>query len=279
MEDQRAKELHEGSEFLQHQDEVLLQVEEEEDEQSATDRILAVITSPKRAFAGLLRTRLGSIIGVSLTVSIIVGILSTVLIFSSDSIIEEMRVQQMERVEKSLADPSLSADQKKQIEEAQEQFGTLSKQMLLMTGVGGVIIMTPIIALLVGLLIFIIAKILEKGRETKIKYSHSLAVASLGSVVYIVGGLVFAVIAWITGSTKATTGLAGIVNSDSQMAQTILGLINIPTIWWIVVIGIGIAAITRTSVAKPTLIFASVVLFLAALWGAIAQAMGGMFGM
>ena len=277
MEDQRAKEVHEGGEFLQNQDEVILQ-EKEGAGYSATDRIIYVVTAPKRGFAGLLGARLGPVIGVSLTMAIIIGVISTVLVFSSDDFIEELRTQEMERVEEQLEDPSLSADQRKRIEEAQEQFDTLSKDFLLLTAVASTVIGTPIIALLVALLVFLIAKILEQGRETQVKYSHSMAVASLGGIVYLLGGLIIAGITRITENPKTASGLAGIIKSDSVFAQTLLGAISLPTIWWIIVIGIGIAAIARTTVGKPTLIFALTFLFLAALWGAIAQAVGGMFG-
>ncbi|MCB0711248.1 MAG: YIP1 family protein [Ignavibacteriae bacterium] len=275
MEDQTAKELHEGGELLPYQDEVML---EEGEEQSAADRVLAVVTAPKRAFAGILNIRLGGVIGISFAVAILLNIVSTLLMFSSPDVVEAMKTNQIEQIDKRLDDLSLSSAQKEQVEQQREQVEGMSSTTYMIGGVITSVLGVPFIALLVGLLILLIAKVIEEGRETRIRFVHALAVAALGSVISGIGSLLSAAIMKLTGTLEVPLGLAAIIKPDSKVLQGVVGVLNLPYLWWMIVIGIGIAAIARSSVAKSTLIFFSSILVITLLISLLLSQIGVAFG-
>ena len=279
MEDQNAKELHEEEHFLQKPDEVEGDVWSEEDTLTATDRIMAVITSPKRAFEGLLNVpRLGSIIGISMVVGIILSVVTVALMYTSEEYIASIKNAQAERFEKVLADPSLSSEQKENIQKQQEATEEVSNTQYIIGAVMTAVLGPPIMAVLFGLLFLIIAKIIEQGHESRVRYSHALTVASLTGVIYGVGSLIMGAIARIAGSQKVLMGLAGFVDTDSVVLTALLGVFSLPILWWIGVSGLGIATIAKGNVGKATAILFGFFILLVVILGVIASQVAKLFG-
>ena len=250
MEDQNAKELHEQGENPLEEGEVLYEGEE----LTATDRILYTITAPKKAFQGLLIAKPGAIILVSLAVAVVLSIFSNVMTLSSDEVRDAIQKQSDERIERILDDPDLTDEEREAVESSMEAFGSPGGSIL--TASIGTIVFIPIGALVVALFVLLIAKVLESGYEAEVRYVHALMVASLGYVVFTVGGVIVAGILLLIDPGAVTLGFAGLIKSDSTILKSFVGALSPNMIWYYVVIGLGIAAIARTTVAKATLSFA-----------------------
>ncbi len=278
MEDRNAKELHEEEHFLQNEGEASLQMEEEGSELTPTDRVLYTVTAPKRAFAGLLNTKLGGVIGISLGVAILLSLITSFMMFGSDEYIGNLKEMQAERFEEMLDDPGLTSSEREAIEEQQEAVESVSDAQYMFGGLISAVLGVPIIALLVGLLVFIVAKVIEEGRESRVGFVHGFAVASLAGIISAVGGLIQFGLIRITGNPNLQLGPAALVDIDSPVLGAVLGVFSLPYIWWLVVIGIGTATIARSSIAKATLILLAAVVAIAALLGFLAGTFGAMFG-
>ncbi len=273
MEDQNSKELHEQYSDPYDRDEVIL----EEDELTAMDRVLYAVTSPKRAFDRLLAVRLGPVIGVSLLVSIVLLIGTTALMFSSESFMEAMNERQAEQMQEALDDPNLTDDQR-EIIEGQMDF---MASPLVMFGMGsiGIVLGVPFVTCLIALLILIIAKVLETGHESRVKFVHALSVASLGVVVYAVGGLIAVGIMFLVDPGAAQSGLAGLIETDSALAKGVVSALSPNLIWYYIVVGLGIATIARTTTMKAVLSFGIVLGLIMMAITMIGEMVGSMFSM
>lgn len=255
MEDQNSKELHEQYSDPYDRDEVIL----EEDELTAMDRVLYAVTSPKRAFDRLLAVKQGSIIGVGLLIAAVLMIASTLVVFSSDTAREAMQAGQMKPLQEALDDPDISDSQRAAMEQQMEIMG--SDAVIIIGGLISSILGIVIAIFVVGLLVFIIAKVLESGHVTRVRFAHALSVASLGSVIYALGVFVFTgILVGFTPSVLADGinggyGIGAFAGSSSGLVTGFLSAVSPNMLWYYLVVGIGIAAISRASVMKAALSF------------------------
>lgn len=277
MEDQNAKELHEPGFLPPDRNDPMFEAEDEGEELTATDRILYVVTSPRRAFQGLHRVRLGSVIGISMVVTVVLMIISTAMMFSSENFVDTIRESQVEALEKARDRPGISQADEEAIDRKIADVENTSPTTYMILGSIFPALGMLLVLCIIGLIVFMIAKILESGRETRVTYGQSLAVASLSSIVTSVVGLVMGLIVLATGNAELARGLGTLVETDSAVLQGLIGSLSPGYLWWYIVTGIGIAALSRSSVAKSTFFFAGVVIVCLIILGVIGSALGGMF--
>lgn len=237
-----------------------------------------VVTAPRRAFKGLQHAALGPIIGVSLLVAVVLVMISIALIFSSKGFVQEINNQQVEMLEKRLDSPDINEAQKAQIEDGIESVKSHGPIIMFTALALGGAIRAPILLLLLASALFVIAKILETGRETRITFGQALAVASLSSIVTALAGVVFALIALAVGNIELAEGIGGLVHTDSAALGALIGALSPAYLWWYIVVGIGIATIAKSTVMKSTISFASVMIVCFVLLGIVGSMISGIFG-
>lgn len=252
--------------------------EEEYEGLTAADRIRYVVTAPKRAFQGLNESRVGGVIGVSLLVGALLFVVSIVLLFSSGDMIRQAKAEQITRMEEMLDRPGMTEGQRESIEKQIQDIEDSPAWAFMVFGAAIPVFFIMAIQLLIALVVFVIAKIYESGHETRVKYSRALAVTTLAWIVSAIGGLVLAVAALLTGNLELSRGFGTLAGSDSAVVTALVGALGPNSIWWYIVVGIGIATIARTSAAKATVTFASVVILVSVLIGMLVEAVGGVFG-
>lgn len=254
MEDQNAKELHEHYPEYSDGGEGVLQ----EPEISPMDRVLYVVTAPKRAFEGLLSTEVGAVVGWGLLVSVILSVVMVVIMQTNDAYIEVSNTVQQEKMAEVLNNPDLTDEQRESMEDSMGMIS--SPTFLILAAVLGVAILVPIMMVLAAVLVFIIAKILESGRESYLRFSHAMAVTSLGFIVSVLGSLVLTVISLLTDPAVAVnqSGLAGLLNVDTPALAGVINGLSPNMLWYYAVTGLGIASIARTSWLKGAIIFGAI---------------------
>lgn len=274
MEEQKAKELHEPENLPYQGDQFLLEEENEVEELSPTDRILYVVTSPKRAFQGLHRARLGPILGICTLVIAVLTTISTALMFSSDEFLQQTKEQQISGLEKVMDKPGLSEEDREGLEKKIDDIENTSAATFILFGALFGSIGALLVVVIIALIVFVIAKILEKGRETRVRFGQALAVTSLSAIITVLVSVVFAVIVLVSGNPDFAKGFAAIVQTDSAVLGALVGALSPQSIWWYVVTGIGIAMISKASVLKSTLSLAAVIIIFSIVLGVIGEMVG-----
>ncbi|MGE3802000.1 MAG: hypothetical protein AB7H80_13345 [Candidatus Kapaibacterium sp.] len=251
MEDQNAKELHEGGEFFQDEGEVEL---EEGEELSATDRILAVITAPEQAFSGLVnlqqRTKL---IIIAMVFSTLLGMGGAILKNSSAELVEKKKAVEVETVESALDNPDIPEKYKSQFEESiatieAKTSGDYRRDDLL--GSGLLFLIFPFVS---SLLVLIVAKVLERRRETKIGYTVALTVTVLANIIYGLKYFFDGAGSRLTGNPTFGLHAGMFMSFENLQVGQLVPLFDLFFFWWLVVSGIGIAVIAKTSKLKGIL--------------------------
>lgn len=256
----------------------MFEAEDEGEELTATDRILYVVTSPRRAFQGLLSARLGGVIGLGLVISLILSVGALVLVATNSTLFEQQKQVQVEALlTYREQNPDLSEQGQKNLEKQIDDIRANTPAAAITQGLISTILAYGVLYLLLAaLVIFLIARILERGHENQIRYSHSLAIAALALIVFSVGGLVTALLQTATGSVYAYPGIMAFVKPTSILETLVLTFFSLPVLWWVGVIGVGIGSVTGQGLIKSILWFGGTILGLFLLFGVSIDALLGL---
>jgi hypothetical protein len=246
-----------------------------EEEPGVFDRFVMAITSPREAFEGLLSSeRLGPIIRWGLLLAILVGLFGAVAILSSPEMIQKQMDAQRAQIEKK-HDAGKMTDQ--QYEATMKAFdsGGPGKGLYMGFAIIGVIVFVPVAILLIGLLVYIISRILQTGQDPRLRYSTALAVVLTGTFISCIDTLVKFVGIYVTKDPQFAPDLSLVMPTDNAIAKMALSVTDPFTIWWLLVMGVGIAAISKSTWAKSvvTLVVSWLIVMIAI--GAVRQAFAG----
>lgn len=210
---------------------------------SATDRILRLFTSPGSAFRGLHRASdKPAVIGLSLAAAILLMTISTLMVIETTPVREQQKVQREKMEELISNNRSMSSEDRRDAIAMARQFnGTPSPLMVLIM----TLLFVPFLSLILGAVALILAKILERGEETRVGFLSSLTVSTLSMVVFAGVSLVLGAIQLLTDLDIMSFGLPLLVSSDDLVLSSIARVVTISSLAFLFYLSLGTARLAR----------------------------------
>lgn len=222
---------------------------------SSIARVVGVLFSPVRTFE---RIRERPTWLVALVVLVVIGVVTSYLVTG------KLDMEEVVRDATAQSSRQISEDQLEQAIEFQEKFGAVFAML-------GPLFFFPVGCLLIALLVWVTLKLLGSDFSYKTSFAatvHGLVPTGVGGLLalpVILSRAEFSYDDVKTGSILASN-LGALAPEESSLAlQTLLGSIDVFSIWCVVLLSIGYSVVARTSRAKS----ASVVIALWAVWIAL----------
>ncbi|GJQ20079.1 MAG: hypothetical protein HBSIN02_04340 [Bacteroidia bacterium] len=231
-------------------------------------RIANVFASPSEAFQGLDTNPPRSLHWVIPFILILaLGVFSVYLIFSTESLRDQIYDLQARQFEKAVAEGQMTQQQADQIRDRMEQTGL---GLFMVFGAIPIVLFTAAYFFLGALFLWLASKIVFK---TQLKYGKYLEMYGLASWIGVLGSLVTLVMFLGLNSIFATPSL-GLLYLDSfdptNTMHKLAGAFNVFSVWQAVVIGMGLSAFSRQPSGKGI----AVALVLWAIWLAVGVPLG-----
>ncbi|MCL4178061.1 MAG: YIP1 family protein [Verrucomicrobia bacterium] len=176
----------------------------------------------------------------------LVGMLGIWMKFSQPALLQQMEDIQTERFEQLVADGKMTQEQADQF---QQRFGDLQVTMLRIAGV----VASPFIAFIwVFLLALVLFLMLRWVFHTRLPYMKTVEIVGLAGMIGVLGGLVTTLLMVISGNLFANFGPMLMISSfdPGNKAHLLASSVNLFTLWWLGVLALGLARVSRVSFGK-----------------------------
>jgi hypothetical protein len=212
---------------------------DEELEQSHTDKLVGLFTEPGETFTTLAKYAPKTTDWlVPLLVFAIVSVIAFGIQMSDSQVEYEFIEKQMPKVEEALQ-PAIESGQITE-EQADTQRGIARKMMVISTYAAKFFI--PWIMTLISALIYLVlAKYVNKGQGT---YKSSLVALSLPSYILMLGAIATAILTLATGSFYQSVNLSELMSMDAEsITGKLLMIVDAFMIWYFIIVSIAYAKI------------------------------------
>src|SRR6266704_2757460 len=160
--------------------------------------------------------------------SCVLGIVSTMVIFSQDNVVQQIRDQQAQVLERKLE--KLPKEKREQVREMMEKW-TSPSLMKLFGSVGTVVRSFGSLFISAGVL-WLVGTRLFKG---SFSFMQAAEVCGVAAMINILGGIVTMLLVIVMGNTLATAGPALLIRepAPSNPAHLMLSALNVMTFWYL----------------------------------------------
>jgi hypothetical protein len=138
---------------------------------------------------------------------------------------------------------------------------------------GGRVLLTPAATVLLAITCWAVAR--RDGAPAR--FQQALAIVVHATVVLVVGQLIATPINYVRESLSSSVTLAAIMPGiqEGTIAARFFGMFDLFALWWLVLVAIGVAAVTKRGARRYVVMFLSVyVAFAVVMAGVIASAGG-----
>ncbi|MCE7934899.1 MAG: DUF4199 family protein [Chlorobi bacterium CHB2] len=238
------------------------------------DRFVKVITNPTLAFSGLVGGK-GNMKTVwwGIVITLVVSIASVVMISARPEAIAQIKKQQLEQLDKAVADGKMTQDQRDKTAEQMEM--GMTPTVFLIMGMAGSLVMVFVLSIMCALIWLVIAKYLEPNAQEGLTFQASWATVLVSVMVLNIGTIIGIVVLQFTG-TLQTFSLAELIKPSNPILTSVLTVISPFNIWWLLVSAVGIGSLAGASRVKAGVIWAVVMLMGTVLMGMISNIFTGM---
>jgi hypothetical protein len=202
-------------------------------------RAIGIITAPTATYAHVVRKP--KVAGMLFLASLIIGLAQGLpqLTERGRAAALELQVQQMERFGVTVTD---------EVYQRMEQQSRSSISAI--STIVGTIVFMPFVVVIITLLLWVVFNVLLGGTTT---FKHVMAVVAHAQVIPAVGVLFAAPIMYARG--VMTNGVANVAALLPMLDETsflakFLGMVDLFTIWWVVVLSIGLATLYKKQVSS-----------------------------
>ncbi len=219
---------------------------EENQPMSLGSRLMNVFVSPGELFESLKSAQRSAANWlIPLVILILVSTISVFVVFDQPNIQQQFRDQMTKQLEKKIQEGKLTQQQAEQSRQFTEPSSTMFKVFGAISGVFGITAVTFILALVAWLM----GKYALKGILT---YGIALEIVGLAWMISVLGSIVTILLMVAMDSMYATPSLALLVKDYdvTNTAHKLMSQMNVFTIWYTAVIGIGLAKVSNASVVK-----------------------------
>jgi hypothetical protein len=210
-------------------------------------RLVDIFVSPGEVFDGLRNApkSTGNWL-VPLILAIVVSIVTIFVVFSQPTIQQQMIDVQHNQMAKQVQTGKMTQEQMTQAESMIPKPGSLIWNII---GIFGAIIVTIIIILLIALVLWLIGKFVLKA---PLKYGAMLEITGLSYMVMVLGSIISILTILALDSLYATPSLAIMIKEYNveNGIHKLLSQMNIFSIWFVALLGIGLAKICNVATMK-----------------------------
>ena len=227
------------------------QQESQYEELSKTDAMAGVFTSAGETYETIANTPKKNYWLVPIVIFIVVNLITTFLFMRDAELInktmEKQRQKMQQQMEEKVKSGQMTQEQSAQAQEQAEKFMNPKSPFFMAIGYGGSIVGPFIVLLILGLLYFIALKVLKANSD----FSNILNVVGLALLITAVGNLISTVISIIRGE-PSSVGLGLLFSEEAVGAKlsAFLTKLDVFSIWYYVVVAIGLSKIGRVGVGK-----------------------------
>jgi hypothetical protein len=212
-------------------------------------RLLNVFTTPGEVFDGLKAGRSHVTNWLApMVLWICIGVAATLVVFSQEAVVYQLRQQQERVLEKKLS--HLPREQRDQAMQMAERFS--SPTILKVIGSVSVVFVTPVWFFGVGLALWLVGRFILKG---SLEYLQAVELCGLAGMIWVLGTIIWVPLVIITGNINSNLGPMLLVHEfdPTNLAHLFLASLNVITFWYISVLALGLARLTGVSWLKAGL--------------------------
>lgn len=231
---------------------------------SITDAMTGVYTEPGATFEAVKNSKKRSYWLIPTIIVIVFIIIASFLVMNDEELYSEIKSMQTkaakERLEKSVKEGKMSQEQMDQAMEQAEKFMDKSSPVFFVTTILGPIFGGFIVLFVRGLILWGALKIF-KGAAS---YMLVICTVGLAGMIDIISTIINTVLAIVMGKLAVRLGPALFITKESvgESLAKFLGHFDIITIWYLIVLGIGLGTVSNIKNSKSL----SVVIGLWLIW-------------
>jgi hypothetical protein len=228
-----------------------LEPSEQYEELSKSDAMAGVFTAPGETYETIANIPKKNYWLVPILICIVVGLITTFLFMRDaelvSSVMDKQKKEMMEKFEENIKSGKMTQEQADSAMESMDPAGIFFK----IIGYGGAVIGSFVILFILSLAYLLILKIMK----AQFDFSNVLNVVGLAMLIGAVGNLLAMVVSILKGDMSSLgLGLLFTEESVGEKLYALLSKIDIFSIWFYVVIGIGLSKIARMEFSKTVII-------------------------
>lgn len=219
---------------------------------SLSDAMTGVFTEPRTTFEGVRDSKKRSYWLVPTIIVIIFTIVASLLVINDEELYSEIKQMQhdavVKRLEERVKEGKMSQEQMDQQLERTERFMDKSSPFFLISTILGPIIGGFIILFLRALVLWLVLKIFKGA----VSYMLVVCVTALTGLIDVISTVINTVLAIITGRLMVNIGPILLFAKDS-MSENMMKFVShfdLITIWYLIILGIGLSAISGLKNSK-----------------------------
>jgi hypothetical protein len=255
--------------------------EEEYDVPTPSERVIAVIINPREAFRFLYASRPWPLFLVCVAAAVVI-FTGFATVMSTNEDYQRYQAKQIdEQIEKIRENTSIpKSDRKNVIAEMEKQ---KNADPTIGESVGGSLLvftfLIPILIFIIAGIVLILMKILERGEETRVRYTDALGVVALSFIVLGIGLLTTILMGALLHNPALDIGLGDLISTKSTYLAVLFDVISLAFLWWFAILIVGMKEVTDASLMKTGIVFGSTVflfiLVIGTVWLFVSPFIGG----
>ncbi len=224
-----------------------LEPSEQYEELSKSDAISGVFTAPGDTYETIANTPKKNYWLIPILICIAVGLVTTFLFMRdaelTSSVMDKQKKKMMEKFEQNVKEGKMTQEQADNALESMNPSGIFFK----LIGYGGSVLGPFIILFILSVLYLLALKVMK----AQVEFTNILNVVGLAMLIGAVGSLLAIVISILKGN-MSTLGLGLLFSEESvgEKVHSLLSKLDIFSIWFYVVVSIGLTKVARVSMAK-----------------------------
>ena len=177
----------------------------------------------------------------------VMGIIFSVVIFSQETILHDMREAAEKPIQKNVETGKMTQQQADQAVEMVEKF--MSPTIMTISGSVGSVVFTFVGLFFFALLFWLMGKFVFKAQ---FGYMQAVEVNGLASMISVLGALITMLVVMMKGNLLFTPGPSLLISQFDPASKThlMLAACNLATVWWIAVVAVGLARLSGVSFTK-----------------------------
>ena len=219
---------------------------------SLSDAMTGVFTEPRAAFEGVRDSKKRSYWLVPTILIIIFTIVASFLVMNDEELYSEIKQMQhdavVKRLEERVKEGKMSQEQMDEAVERTEKFTDKSSPFFLISTILGPLIGGFIILFLRSLILWLVLKVFKGA----VSYMLVVCVTGLAGLIDIISTVINTVLAIITGRLMVNIGPSLLFTKDSvgENMMKFISHFDLITIWYLIVLGIGLSAVSGLKNSK-----------------------------
>jgi hypothetical protein len=217
---------------------------------SLAARLMNIFPAPGEVFEEVGRSK-PSILNwlVPVALSCVAAVISVFIIFSQPAVQQQMREQQEQQLEKMVASGKMKAEDK---EKAQATMESVGLSIAKIAGAVGAVVGSFVWLLIIAAVLRILGKVVF---HAQFSFAKALEVAGLSTMITLLGAIVQTLLVLVKGNMLVSLGPTLYIGEidPSNKIHLLLSSLNVTTLWYVGVLAVGLAMVSRGSTGKAAL--------------------------